>query len=216
MILKVSPELKIAVSPFFFWQRRHAAQLRVRTSGAFHPSHVTTRLSLKLLQNTLNQFPCRRLLDVGCGCGIFALAAAYLGVPSVVGLDIDPRAVRLARSNARANQLDAASQWLVGTLAAVRGPFDCVVANLPGVVLMDVVEDLCRVLDAPGRLIVSGFQDVDWAAVGALLQEQRLRVAAIHSGDFTFYGTPPTGSFTWMAVLAHKDQGVWVENCRSK
>jgi ribosomal protein L11 methylase PrmA len=205
MILKVSPQLKIAVSPFFFWERRHAAQLTVRASGVFHPSHVTTRLSLQLLQNTLKEFPCRGLLDVGCGCGIFALAAAYLGVPSVVGLDIDPRAIRVAQANARTNQLDAGCQWLVGTHAALRGRFDCVVANLPYAVLMEFGADLCGLLNAPGRLIVSGFQDVQWSAVGALLQEQRLRVEAIHSGDFTFYGIPPSGSFTWMAVLAHKD-----------
>ena len=42
----------------------------------------------------------RRFLDVGCGAGIFSIAAARLGAREVVGIDVDPRCVEVARRNA--------------------------------------------------------------------------------------------------------------------
>lgn len=67
-------------------------------------SHPTTRLSLKLL---LNQVQERVVLDVGCGSGILALAAAASGARKVLGLDIDEEALAHARINARLNRLTA-------------------------------------------------------------------------------------------------------------
>jgi ribosomal protein L11 methylase PrmA len=204
MRLRLSSGLAIAVSPFFFWEAHHPTELAIRTSGVFHPTHVTTRLCLELLENTLDRFQCQRLLDVGCGCGIFALTAAYRGVPFTLGLDLDQRAVRVSRENARHNRLDARCRWLRGTTSAVHGPFDCVVANLPYAVLLELVGDLAGLLDQSGRLVVSGFQDTDWGALDLLVQAHGLTVEDMRSGDYTFYGIPPSGSFTWMAVMAYK------------
>lgn len=203
MLLRLSSGLTIAVSPFFFWEAHRPTQLAIRTRGVFRPTHVTTRLCLELLEATLGRFQCRTVLDVGCGCGILAMAAAYSGAPFTLGLDLDPRAVRVSRENARQNRLDARCRWLRGTVGAIHGPFDCVVANLPYAVLIELLGDLAGLLGASGHLIFSGFQDVEWGALEALVQGHGLVVEDIRSGDYSFYGIPPSGSFTWMAVLAH-------------
>jgi len=50
----------------------------VRTAGAFHPAHVTTRMCLDLLDDQLQTHACKTLLDVGCGSGVLALTGAVL------------------------------------------------------------------------------------------------------------------------------------------
>lgn len=65
--------------------------------------HATTRLCLELLEDQLQ--PGQRVLDVGTGSGILAIAAARLGAATVLGLDNDPEAVRVARENVALNRL---------------------------------------------------------------------------------------------------------------
>jgi ribosomal protein L11 methyltransferase len=202
MLLRLSSGTRIGVSPFFFWESRHTGLLRIRGGGVFHPAHVTTRLCLELLESSRPSHPWQSLLDVGCGSGILGLAGAWLGVPLVVGLDIDPRAVRISRENARANRLDQHSHWFIGTLSAVRCRFDCVVANLPYEVILGVLDQALECLAPGGRLILSGFQDIQWHAVADRLHSNGMQILDTRSGDLSFYGVPPSGSFTWMAVLA--------------
>lgn len=202
MLLRLSSGTKIAVSPFFFWESKQTGLLRIRSGGVFHPAHVTTRLCLELLEHTRQSHPCRSLLDVGCGSGILALAGAWLGVPVTVGLDIDPRAVRISRENARSNRLDQQSHWFTGTLCALRRRFDCVVANLPYEVIINVLDQILECLAPEGRLILSGFQDIQWHVVADRLRISGKQILDTRSGDLSFYGVPPSGSFTWMGVLA--------------
>jgi ribosomal protein L11 methyltransferase len=62
-------------------------------------AHPTTRLCLELLLD----LPRGSVLDVGCGSGVLAIAAAHLGFAPVVALDVDPAAVETAAANAAAN-----------------------------------------------------------------------------------------------------------------
>jgi methylase of polypeptide subunit release factors len=80
------------------------------------------------------------LLDIGCGAGSLALVAAATGVPTVVGTDIDPRAIDYARFNGRLNRLHC--EWLVGDLAApVTGrKFDVVVSQPAYVAQPEAIE----------------------------------------------------------------------------
>lgn len=64
-------------------------------------THETTSLTLKLMEKYLK--PGDKVLDVGTGSGILAIAAAMLGAGSVLGIDIDEDAVRAAKENVRAN-----------------------------------------------------------------------------------------------------------------
>ncbi len=82
-----------------------------------------------------------RLLDVGCGAGSLALAAAHRGATEVVGVDIDPRAVALARFNARVNGIDNARFATGDLLEPVAGDtFAYVVAQPPFVTQPPEVE----------------------------------------------------------------------------
>jgi ribosomal protein L11 methyltransferase len=95
-----------------------------------------------------------RVLDVGTGSGILAIAAAKRGAREVVGVDTDPLAVRAARENAEANRVAVAVHE--GSAAEVEGTFDVVLANLVGPVLVDVAPHLRARLATSGSLVSAG------------------------------------------------------------
>jgi ribosomal protein L11 methyltransferase len=201
MFIRLPSGFKISIPPVFFWESR-GADLEIRCKSAFYPDHVTSRLCLELLDEHLRSTECRTVLDIGCGSGVLALTAARLGVPFAAGLDIDQRAAAVSRENALQNGLGAKTHWLVGTTSAVRGLFDCVMANLPYHVLCRLFDDMVRLIEPGGSLILSGFHDIQWDAVRALLISRGLEKKSMRSGDLSFCGEPPSGSYTWMAVLA--------------
>jgi ribosomal protein L11 methylase PrmA len=160
-----------------------------------------------LLEETLRQRPCDRLLDVGCGSGIFALAAAFMGVETAVGIDISSRAIRESLGNAQLNHLAEKTFWVVGPPEAIRGSFPCVIANLRTEILMKVMEDLVRLTAGDeGRLIISGFHDIDWAVLEARCHALGMKSDRLRSRDQSFGAVPPSGSFTWCAVRLHFDR----------
>jgi ribosomal protein L11 methyltransferase len=197
----------IAVPPLFYWERRREDLLRLQRARSFHPNHATTILCLELLEETLRQRQCNRLLDVGCGSGILALTAAFMGVQKVVGLDVSSRAIRESLGNAKLNHLSEKTSWVVGPPEAIRGSFPCVIANLRMEILMNVMEDLVRLTSRDeGRLIISGFHDIDWPVLEARCHALGMRSERALSRDQSFGGIPPSGSFTWCAVRLHFDR----------
>ncbi len=69
------------------------------------------------------------VLDLACGTGRLGLGAAYLGAEEVVGIDIDPSAIKTARQNAAKAGLKV--QWINGDVNAITGRFDTVLQNPP-------------------------------------------------------------------------------------
>ena len=117
-----------------------------------------------------------RMLDMGTGSGVLAMAAAKTGsragARAVVAADIDPVAVDVTRNNVRLNGLSAR----IGALTASRpddprllraGPYDLVVANI-------LAEPLCRMATGLSRLVAAGGHLV---LSGLLAREERLIVA---------------------------------------
>ncbi len=175
--------------------------LVVKSGEAFPPSHPTTRLCLDLLREAVAERGVETMADVGCGTGVLALAAAALGVPRVVGVDIAMKAARISWDNAQANRLSQTIKVIRGSTECLKGPFDLVVANLPWEVQLDKVAELDRLAAAEGRLILSGFRDN---------QEDPLRESYVKLGwsldrrlvkDFWHPELPPDISFTWVAWL---------------
>ncbi len=97
-----------------------------------------------------------RLLDVGCGSGILAIAAGLLGAGGLVGVDTDPIAIEATMANARRNGLGRRVTARLGSLPTGCGPFDLVAANLIASVLISRAGQLADELRPGGRLIASG------------------------------------------------------------
>ena len=90
------------------------------------------------------------VLDVGCGSGVLAIAAALVGADPVVAIDVDPDAVAWAQFNAAAN--DATVDASATPIADLEGPFDLVVVNVLPSEHESVAKDVARLTS--GRLVV--------------------------------------------------------------
>jgi ribosomal protein L11 methyltransferase len=116
--------------------------------------HATTRLCLELLQEL--DVIGRRVIDVGTGSGVLAIAAAKLGAASVLALDNDSDALRSARENVARNGVDVDVRE--GDLARLDAPAaDIVLANLTSAVLRRLAGSLTRLAAPDGAVILSGF-----------------------------------------------------------
>lgn len=171
------------------WARRSQQSLRAVTAGklvvappwdvppgvpviVIEPStgfgtghHATTRLCLLLLQRL--ELHGARVIDVGTGSGVLALAAWKLGASDIVAVDSDPDALDNARSNIERNGGGAAIDIIhddLATLRIERG--DVVAANLTGAVLLRHAEALLSLAHDGGYLILSGFAPADVAIIG--------------------------------------------------
>lgn len=121
-------------------------------------SHATTKMCLRAILNIMKGGAGRSrpasLLDIGTGTGVLAIAAGKLGIKRAVGTEIDPVALRVARKNARRNGVPIT---LTGRpVAAVRGGFDVVVANILAGSLIGLSADILARVRPGGRLILSG------------------------------------------------------------
>jgi ribosomal protein L11 methyltransferase len=123
--------------------------------------HGTTRGCLLLLDHVLKAYRPRRVLDLGTGSGVLAIAAAKALQVSVLASDIDPQAARTARDNAALNGVGGRVQTVCATgfaapLFACRGPFDLVLANILANPLRQLATPMARHLAPSALVILSG------------------------------------------------------------
>jgi ribosomal protein L11 methyltransferase len=118
--------------------------------------HPTTALCLEALAEVLDRAVPSRMLDVGTGSGILAIAALHAGVPRAAGLDIDPAALNVAAANARLNGCATRLDLICGDPDAIRGAWPLVMANLSAAVLIDMASALSRRIERGGQLVLSG------------------------------------------------------------
>ena len=123
--------------------------------------HGTTRGCLLLLDHVLKAWRPRRVLDLGTGTGVLAIAAARALHDKVLASDIDPPSVQVARENARLN----GSGHLVQTIRATgfaapqfvaAAPFDLVLANILANPLRQLASPMARHLAPSALVILSG------------------------------------------------------------
>lgn len=115
-------------------------------------SHPSTRLALAALEAHLGAGD--RMLDVGCGSGVLAVAGVLLGAAAVDAIDIDPVAVEVTQRNAARNGVAGQVAASATPLADVAGAYDLVVANIGQRVLLDLADDLARMVRRDGGLLV--------------------------------------------------------------
>lgn len=133
-----------------------ATVLRIDPAQSFGTGHhASTRLALQLLAEI--EIEGERMLDVGVGTGVLAIAACRLGAASVLGVDTDSNAVSNARANVAENQVAHCVTVREGSTGVVREThFDVVAANITRRILLELLPDLVSRLGRNGQLLLSG------------------------------------------------------------
>ena len=144
--------------------------LRIEAATAFGSGrHGSTEGCLHAVSRLIN-VPIRRPIDVGCGSGILAIAAAKLWRAPVIASDIDAAAVAVARENAQLNGVASLVRFikadaLRSPFIAAGAPYDLVLCNILARPLKRLAQDLLR-HTAPGSLVIlSGLLIEDGADV---------------------------------------------------
>jgi ribosomal protein L11 methyltransferase len=125
--------------------------------GAFGSGeHETTENCLEFMEG-LPDLKGARVLDLGSGTGILAIAALKLGARHAVCVDIESQAVETAKINCQLNNLEHQVTHIVGTLDSVtEDNFDVILANIYGDILLMLSQPLAGKLKAKGTILLSG------------------------------------------------------------
>jgi ribosomal protein L11 methyltransferase len=148
--------------------------------------HPTTRDCLEALAYFAGRRPLKRVMDLGTGTGILALAAAFLGAERVVAVDLNPLCVQTAERNVKLNNLEGRVFVTRGVAEdSVNEPADLVVANIH----YDVVK---RLLERVGfekkkQLIVSGLMRTQARDIKDRLEGLRFKVERDWDHEMTWY-----------------------------
>jgi ribosomal protein L11 methyltransferase len=145
--------------------------------------HPTTQMCLAAIEKVAR--PAMHTLDLGTGSGILAIGAALLGVKSIVGIDNDPLAVKVAAENAALNHVTEPITVEPGSLAEANAAalagrpagFDLIIVNILARVIIGLCEDgLGRVMRSGGLAIFAGLIETQEYGVREALQTQGLTV----------------------------------------
>jgi ribosomal protein L11 methyltransferase len=169
--------------------RRHGG-LRIDAGEAFGTAHHATTHGCLLALDRLSRRPGApgRVLDLGCGSGVLALAAARVFPHAAIrASDVDPVATQVARANAVSNGLAGRVEIVTAVGLAhprLRGPFDLVLANILAEPLVTLAPFLRRVVAPAGRIVLSGLLATQVATVIAAYRAQGFRVEQhrVHTG----------------------------------
>ena len=161
-------------------------------------THETTSLSLKLMEKHVKRGD--RVLDVGTGSGILAIAAAKLGASDILGIDIDQDAVRVANENIANNiaptSNDANVRAVVGDLTeGIDFTADVVVANLLADLVMKLTSSVAKHMADDAIYITSGI----------LVEKQKQVAECLTENNFTIIEILEDGEWCAIAAVGNDD-----------
>lgn len=137
--------------------------------------HETTKMCMQMLECYIKQDS--YILDIGCGSGILGIAALKLGAKACVGVDIDSKAIKIARENAKINGVYDRMKFKTGNLLnVVSGRYDIIVANIVADVIIALSEMVSEYLNPDGIFIASGIIRERYDEVKACLLKRRFNV----------------------------------------
>ena len=148
-------------------------------------SHPTTRLVIAALEALVR--PDTTVLDIGCGSGVLAVAAARLGARAVVAIDIDRDALEATRANVVRNDVASVVSVAATPVGAVDGTFDVAVANIGLVTITELAPAIAA--RAP-VLVLSGLLADRWHPILGSFATFALREVTEEDG--------------WVAVELHR------------
>ena len=154
-------------------------------------THITTRQCLELLETLL--ISGQRVLDIGTGSGILAIAAAKLGSGEVKAIDNDPVAVEIARQNVKQNNVELQVTVEQQDLAAFEGTeMDLVIANLTAPVFCQLIDRVVSLIRPGGRIIAAGIGREQWPGLQEEMERNGLTLEKIDLEE------------DWVAVVARR------------
>ena len=134
--------------------------LKIDAGAAFGTGHHGTTVGcLEAFDNLLKTESFEKVLDVGCGTGVLAIAAAKTGTPIAVGTDIDEPSARIANENAEINDAKCDFYFADGLRdprTAQHLPYDLVFANILAAPLVELAPEIGGALKSGGVAILSG------------------------------------------------------------
>jgi ribosomal protein L11 methyltransferase len=154
----------------------HDVAIEIDAGQAFGTGHHgTTAGCLEVIEKVVRSRKVRNALDLGTGSGVLAIAVRKLLPVPVLATDIDPIAVRVAKENARRNQIVEGIDFRTApgfhsTAFREYGPFDLIIANILARPLIKIAPQLVNHLAPNGSVVLSG-----------ILAEQRWKVIAAYS-----------------------------------
>ncbi|MEZ4483642.1 MAG: 50S ribosomal protein L11 methyltransferase [Syntrophotaleaceae bacterium] len=156
-------------------------------------THDTTRLCLEALAQLFDEHPLQRVLDVGTGSGILAIAAAALGAQRVVACDIEPESCLIAAENARLNRVGNQVQITDRPLEELEGDFQLVLANILAEENIRLAPQLVSRLRPGGSLVLSGI----------LVEKEQLVIDALRT--FALTGPEIVRTTEWSCLIYRKE-----------
>lgn len=158
-------------------------------------THATTGLCLEALSDHFESTcPPRRVLDVGTGSGILAMAAAALGAEAVVACDIDSDACRVAAENIQKNRLTHQISITDNPLDEIPGQYDLVLANILAGENIRLAANLVKRLAPHGRLVLSGI----------LIEQEQQVIAGFADFPLTRLSTSHRDEWTCIVYQLHE------------
>lgn len=155
-------------------------------------THPTTQLCLQLVEEYLDGIQSAAenelknqlaMIDVGCGSGILGIAAAKLGANYVLGVDLDSKAIEVARKNAAVNGVQDKLHLFTGSVNEIRaGSFEIqraplVVANILSPILINLFDaGLGELLEPQGKLILSGILEEQVGELESAIKNKGLQL----------------------------------------
>jgi ribosomal protein L11 methyltransferase len=187
--LKIGKRLLISNVASRLSRQKGRSHILIPASAAFGTGeHATTAMSLRVLERLTRKWEKGwSLADLGTGSGILALAAKRLGAGRVIGTDIDPKAISIAKANARLNKIDNVD-FRLGDLRKCKpaSRTDIVAANLYSELLIEMLPKLTR----GNWLILSGVLRSQENEFLRVLRQNKIEIVNVNRRG------------KWIAVLA--------------